>query len=163
MDHIDFSNKNITLDEILNEALNDKSYDLSDEDVESYDLSNYKPLSDYLTKITELGNTFSKLDISYNNLYSKGLDQLLDVLLNNNNLRFLSIAYNKATSKGIYNFLIKILTFSQMIPYVDIRGNYGSDLTCIKKVLETIKDDTKLTEEFKNKIIWYGTEPFKWQ
>jgi len=89
--------------------------------------------------------------------------ELKVTLTSNNNLRFLSIAHNQACSEGIYNFLIKLLTFSPMIPYVDIRGNYGSDLTCIKKVLETIKDDSKLIEEFKNKIIWYGTEPFKWK
>lgn len=132
------------------------SDDESDDNNETEELI---PLSSIINQITELGDTFSKLDISHNRLLNDGLDILLDTLQSHKKLKFLSIAYNQACSKGIYNFLIRIINFSS-VPYVDIRGNYGSDLACINKVLNTLDEDNK--KKFKEKIIWYGMEPFLW-
>jgi len=145
---LDFSDKQITLDKFIpNDEWSDDSY-----------IKELIPVSSIIKQITELGDTFSKLDISHNRFCDKGLNILLDTLCKHEKLKFLSIAYNAASNKGIFNFFIKILNFNS-VPYVDIRGNYGSDFSCIKKVLDMIDEDKKII--FKEKIIWYGLEPFR--
>ena len=151
---INFSNKMITSDILIKDI-----YDSIDSDNDD-ELLEFILLSSIINQITELGDTFSKLDISHNRLLNDGLDMLVDRLQQHKKLKFLSIAYNDASYEGIFNFLIKILNFTS-VPYVDIRGNYGSNLACIKKVLDTLDEDKK--NVLKERIIWYGTEPFLWK
>lgn len=151
---INFSNKMITSDKLIKDIYDSIDSDNDDEPLELISLSSI------INQITKLGDTFSKLDISHNRLLHDGLDILVDRLQHHKKLKFLSIAYNAASYEGIFNFLIKILNFTS-VPYVDIRGNYGSNLSCIKKVLDTLDEDKKSV--LKERIIWYGTEPFLWK
>lgn len=152
---INFSNKMITSDKLMK-----KIEEFIGSDNDSDEPLELIPLSSIINQIIELDDTFSKLDISHNRLSNDGLDILVDRLQHHKKLKFLSIAYNEASYEGIFNFLIKILNFTS-VPYVDIRGNYGSDLACIKKVLDTLDEDKK--NVFKERIIWYGVESFLWR
>jgi hypothetical protein len=153
--HIDYSNQMIIEDDLLLEIKKDLE---EDDQVENLPNIN-NPLSSVLYQIELIKDLFISIDISNNRLLNKGLLLLADSLEKNNNLKYISIANNKATRSGIFDFVMKILTFP-VIPYVDIRGNFGSDLQCIKKILENL--DKEKEEEFKKKIIWYGKEEFNW-
>lgn len=160
LNHIDYSNKNIIYDGLLEKIKKDIDDDGNDSD--DFDVSDpiiFNSLSSVLTQIDLIKNNFTSIDISNNRLLSEGLVLLVEKLKNNKNLKYISIANNKATSSGIFNFLMKILDFDN-IPYVDIRGNFGSDLACVKKVLDNIDPNKQI--ELKKKIIWYGTEEFRW-
>jgi len=160
LNHIDYSNKNIIYDGLLEKIKKDD--DGNDDDCDEGDDFNpiiFNSLSSVLIQIELIKNNFTSIDISNNRLLSEGLVLLVEKLKNNKNLKYISIANNNATSIGIFNFLMKILDFDN-IPYVDIRGNFGSDLACIKKVLDNIDSNKQI--EFKKKIIWYGTEEFRW-
>lgn len=157
LNHIDYSNQNIIYDGLLEEIKKD-----IDDDCDNFDDNNsiiFNSLSSVLTQIDLIKNNFTSINISNNRLLDEGLFLLVEKLKNNKNLKYISIANNNATSNGIFNFLIKILDFDN-IPYVDIRGNFGSDLACIKKVLDNIDPNKQI--ELKKKIIWYGTEEFRW-
>jgi hypothetical protein len=158
--HIDYSNQNIIYDGLLEEIKKDIDDEGNDgNDFDDSDPIIFNSLSSVLIEIDLIKNNFTSIDISNNRLLSEGLVLLVDKLKNNKNLKYISIANNNATSSGIFNFLIKILDFDN-IPYVDIRGNFGSDLACVKKVLDNIDPNKQI--EFKKKIIWYGTEEFRW-
>lgn len=144
--YLDCSNKMIVYDSLLNE-INDNNIKLSIT----------RRLQPLLLYIEELNNKILKLDISHNILLDEGLYLLAQTLQNNSKLIFLSVAYNEVSSQGIYNFLIKIFTFPN-IPYIDIRGNFGSNLRCIKKVLNKLNFYQKI--EFQKKIIWKGNNYF---
>jgi hypothetical protein len=151
--HIDYSNQMIIEDDLLQEIKKDMKEDDQVENLHNINNS----LSSVLNQIELIKDLFISIDISNNRLLDKGLLLLADSLEKNNNLKYISIANNRATRSGIFDFVIKILTFP-VIPYVDIRGNFGSDLQCIKKILENL--DKEKEEEFKKKIIWYGKEEF---
>jgi hypothetical protein len=154
--HIDYSNQMIIEDDLLQEIKKDMEEDDQVENLPNINNS----LSSVLNQIELIKDLFISIDISNNRLLDKGLLLLADSLKKNNNLKYISIANNEATRSGIFDFVMKILNFP-IIPYVDIRGNFGSDLQCIKKILENL--DKEKEEEFKKKIIWYGTEKFNWK
>ena len=156
--HIDYSNQMIIEDDLLQEIKKDMEEE-EDDQVENLPNIN-NPLSSVLYQIELIKDLFISIDISNNTLLNKGLLLLADSLEKNNNLKYISIANNNASRSGIFDFVMKILTFP-VIPYVDIRGNFGSDFQCIKKILENL--DKEKEEEFKKKIVWYGTEEFNWK
>ena len=159
-DYLDCSRKTITSDKLLEEIKNKLLEESEDDSSDDGTPISEKPLSPLLTHITDLGDTFSKLDISYNRLLDDGLCLLAQTLQNHQQLRLLSVAHNEASQQGIYDFLMKIFTFT-VVPYVDIRGNYGADLAGVRKVLDALDSDQK--KVFETKIIWHGTKPFKWE
>jgi hypothetical protein len=71
---INFSNKMITSDKLIKDI-----YDSIDSDNDD-ELLEFILLSSIINQITELGDTFSKLDISHNRLLDDGLDMLVDRL-----------------------------------------------------------------------------------
>jgi len=153
--HIDYSNQMIIEDDLLQKIKKDME---EDDQVENLPNIN-NPLSSVLNQIELIKDLFISIDISNNRLLNKGLLLLADSLKRNKNLKYISIANNEVSSTGIFDFVMKIFTFP-IIPYIDIRGNYGSDLQCIKKILVNL--DKEKEEEFKKKIIWYGKEEFNW-
>jgi len=153
--HIDYSNQMIIEDDLLQEIKKDMEEEDQLENLPNINNS----LSSVLNQIELIKDLFISIDISNNRLLDKELLLLADLLKKNNNLKYISIANNNATRSGIFDFVMKILNFP-VIPYVDIRGNFGSDLQCIKKILENL--DKEKEEEFKKKIIWYGKEEFNW-
>jgi hypothetical protein len=157
LNHIDYSNQNIIYDGLLEKIKKDD--DGNDDNCDDFNPIIFNSLSSVLIQIELIKNNFTSIDISNNRLLSEGLVLLVEKLKNNKILKYISISNNKATSSGIFDFLMKILDFDN-IPYVDIRGNFGSDLACVKKVLDNIDPNKQI--EFKKKIIWYGTEEFRW-
>jgi hypothetical protein len=166
--HIDYSNQNIIEDDLLQEVKKDMEEDdllqeikneLMDEVNVNENNEILNSLSSVLYQLELIKNHFISIDISNNRLMNKGLLKLAEVLNNHENIKYISVVNNKATSSGIFDFVMKILTFP-IIPYVDIRGNFGFDLKCVKKILVNL--DKEKIDEFKKKIIWYGTEEFNW-
>lgn len=169
--HIDYSNQNIIEDDLLQEIKKDMEeddllqeiknelMDEGDEDNVNENNEILNSLSSVLYQLELIKDHFISIDISNNRLMNKGLLKLAEVLNNHKNIKYISVVNNNATSSGIFDFIMKIFTFP-VIPYVDIRGNFGSDLQCVKKILENIDKDK--VDEFKKKIIWYGTEEFNW-
>jgi acyl carrier protein len=161
--HIDYSNQMIIEDDLLEEIKNNlNEEDNEDNKEENNKENNYilNSLSSVLLQIEQIKDLFISIDISNNRLLDKGLLLLVDSLKEHENIKYISIVNNKATRNGIYNFVMKILDFKN-VPYVDIRGNFGSDLQCIKRILENIDENKQII--LKEKIIWYGTEEFKWK
>ena len=170
--HIDYSNQNIIEDDLFQEIKKDMEEDdllqeikneLMDEDDEDNVNENneiFNSLSSVLYQLELIKDHFISIDLSNNRLMNKGLLKLAEVLNNHKNIKYISVVNNNATSSGIFDFVMKILTFP-IIPYIDIRGNFGSDLKCVKKIFENI--DKEKIDEFKKKIIWYGTDEFNWK
>jgi len=159
--HIDYSNQNIIEDDLLQEIKNELMVmDKDDEDNVNENNEILNSLSSVLYQLELIKDHFISIDISNNRLMNKGLLKLAEVLNNHKNIKYISVVNNNATSSGIFDFVMKILTFP-IIPYVDIRGNFGSDLQCVKKILVNL--DKEKIDEFKKKIIWYGTDEFNWK
>lgn len=158
--HIDYSNQNIIEDDLLQEIKNELMDEDEDEDNVNENNEILNSLSSVLYQLELIKDHFISIDISNNRLMNKGLLKLAEVLNNHKNIKYISVVNNNATSSGIFDFVMKILTFP-VIPYVDIRGNFGSDLKCVKKIFENI--DKEKIDEFKKKIIWYGTDEFNWK
>lgn len=161
--HIDYSNQMIIEDDLLEERKNNlNEEDNKENNEEDNEENNYilNSLSSVLLQIEQIKDLFISIDISNNRLLDKGLLLLANSLKEHKNIKYISIVNNDAIRDGIYNFVMKILDFEN-VPYVDIRGNFGSDLKCIKKILENIDENKQII--LKEKIIWYGTEEFKWK
>jgi len=151
--HIDYSNQNIIEDDLLQEIKNELMVmDKDDEDNVNENNEILNSLSSVLYQLELIKDHFISIDISNNRLMNKGLLKLAEVLNNHKNIKYISVVNNNATSSGIFDFVMKILTFP-IIPYVDIRGNFGSDLQCVKKILVNL--DKEKIDEFKKNDFYF--------
>lgn len=128
---IDLSNKNIVYDELGKEYYS-KSHP---------NTFGPRPLKDMIQSLERMKGTFTKLDLSNNNVSNEGLKSLVNTLENYDKLEELNLSRNNINDSGFKLLipLFKLPNFKRL----NVSGNFGPKEETLSFLEENIPEDRK--------------------